>query len=57
MTQELLTGFMVLDATIAVGLVWIFREVARLEREHSTIEAVFYGRTCRLKYGRWVDKD
>lgn len=57
MTYELLTGFMILDAAIAIGLVWSLREVARLERESSTIEAVFYGRTCRLKCGRWIDKD
>ena len=52
MTHELLTGFMVMDAAIAIGLVWLLREVAKSERDHMT--ATFYGLPCRLERGRWV---
>ena len=52
MTHELLTGFMILDAAIAVGMVWLFREVAKTDLGHMT--ATFYGTLCRLERGRWV---
>ena len=52
MTHELLTGFMILDAAIAIGIVWLLREVAKSERDRMT--ATFYGMPCRLERGRWV---
>ena len=52
MTHELLTGFMVMDAAIAIGLVWLLREASKTDRDRMT--AMFYGMPCRLERGRWV---
>ena len=52
MTHEMLAAYMVMDATIAIGLVWLLRESAKTDRDRMT--AIFYGMTCRLERGRWV---
>ena len=51
MPHELLTGFIILDAAIAIGLVWLLREAAKTDRDRMT--AIFYGMPCRLERGRW----
>ena len=52
MTHTMLAAYMVVDAAIAIGLVWLLLEVAKTERGHMT--ATFYGTPCRLERGRWV---
>ena len=52
MTHEMLAAYMVMDAAIAIGLVWLLREAAKTERDRMT--AIFYGMPCRLERGRWV---
>ena len=48
----MLAAYMILDAAIAIGLVWLLREAAKTERDRMT--AMFYGMPCRLERGRWV---
>lgn len=52
MPHEMLAAYMVMDAAMAIGLVWLLREAAKTERDHMT--AMFYGMPCRLERGRWV---
>ena len=52
MTHEMLAAYMVMDAAIAIGLVWLLREAAKTDRDRMT--AIFYGMPCRLNRGRWV---
>ena len=52
MTHTMLAAYMVLDAAIAIGFVWLLREAAKTDRDRMT--ATFYGMTCRLERGRWV---
>ena len=52
MTHTMLAAYMVLDAAIAIGLVWLLREAAKADRGH--MRATFYGMPCRLERGRWV---
>ena len=52
MTHTMLAAYMVMDAAIAIGLVWLLREAAKTERDRMT--ATFYGMPCRLERGRWV---
>ena len=53
MTHEMLAAYMVMDAAIAIGLVWLLREAAKTERDRMT--SIFYGMPCRLERGRWVN--
>lgn len=52
MPHEMLAAYMVMDAAIAIGLVWLLREAAKTERDRMT--AIFYGMPCHLERGRWV---
>ena len=52
MTHTMLAAYMVMDASIAIGIVWLLREVAKSDSDCMT--ATFYGMPCRLERGRWV---
>lgn len=54
MSQTLLTAYMVLIASVAIGLLWLNRQLEKMDRQGYVEHAVFYGQVCRLKYGRWV---
>lgn len=54
MSQTLLTAYMVLISSVAIGLMWLNRQLERMDRQGYVEYAVFYGRVCRLRDGRWV---
>lgn len=54
MSQTLLTAYMVLIASVAIGLLWLNRQLEKMDRQGYVEYAVFYGRVCRLVDGRWV---
>lgn len=54
MSQTLLTAYMVLIASVAIGLLWLNRQLEKMDRQGYVEYAVFYGRVCRLRDGRWV---
>lgn len=54
MSQTLLTAYMVLIAFVAIGLLWLNRQLEKMDRQGYVEYAVFYDRVCRLRGGRWV---
>ena len=54
MSQTLLTAYMALIASVAVGLLWLNRQLEKMGRQGCVEYAVFYGQVCRLRDGRWV---
>ena len=54
MSQTLLTAYMVLIAFVAIGLLWLNWQLEKMDRHGYVEYAVFYGRVCRLRDGRWV---
>lgn len=54
MSQTLLTAYMALIASVSIGLLWLNRQLEKMDRQGYVGYAVFYGRVCRLRDGRWV---
>ena len=54
MSQTLLAAYMVLIASVAIGLLWLNRQLKKMYRQGYAEYAVFYGQVCRLRDGRWV---